>query len=127
MVKEFLQFDRSNKQFDYSYTGRSLLTNEFVVGYVAIEKQWCSNPDDWRYFIFQNKYIPGDLCGSLQHIGLEPISVDPKTIEPYNQITHIKHNQSLGIVSILLEDLKDENSVIAFIGLEDEIPLDLWR
>ena len=56
--------------------------------------------------------------------------VDPDTIEPFTQIANIKYNQSNGIDSVLVKDFmgdESEDNVVAFIGAQDNIPIELWE
>ena len=39
-------------------------TGEYVIGYIAIDKPWYSNPKDWNYYIIRNDYQGGGICGS---------------------------------------------------------------
>jgi hypothetical protein len=55
--------------------------------------------------------------------------VDRNTIKPYNQISEIEFDKELGMSTKLLEKpcyLTKEEKVIAFIGVDDPIPYDLW-
>ena len=68
--------------------------------------------------------------GSMRDLGLKKTIVDPDTIEPYTQIAKIKYNQSIGVDTMLvkdvLKDTNDKDNIIAFIGVNDEIPYKLW-
>lgn len=117
-------FDKSNGQQEYTYMGRSLKDKKLVIGYVVVEKPWYSNERDWTYYIFQNEYGGGGMCGGAVDLGFKKIEVDKKTIEPFNQISSIKFNQSLGM-NTSLENRNGE--VVANISPKDKIPYQLWN
>lgn len=125
-----ITFDKENKQDDYQFMARSLKTNKLIVGWIVIEQPWYSHPREWKYYIYNNEYGSG-FCGGASDLGLKRELVNPDTIEIYNQTSAIKLNQERGFNTKLVNkfDLfnEDENNVIAVIGIEDEIPYELWK
>lgn len=130
MSREIIEFDKYNAQDDFQYMAASVETGKYEIGYIVIDKPWYSNKRDWTYYIFKNKYGEGGFCGDAIDLGLIKIMVDPDTIEPFTQIANIKYNQSNGIDSVLVKDFmgdESEDNVVAFIGAQDNIPIELWE
>lgn len=129
MASEIMKFDKNNSQDNFRYIAKNMYNN-YEVGYIFIDKPWYSNPRDWTYYIFKNKYVNGGFCGGAIDLDLEKIIVNPDTIEPYTQIAKIKYNQSIGMDTVLVKDLigdsDDRENRVAFIGANDEIPYELW-
>jgi len=128
MVTLVLEYDKDNKQEDYTYMARSIKDNDYVVGYIVIDKPWYSNPNDWIYYIVRNNYMPGGFCGGVNECGLEMIRVDKNTIEPFTQIANIKLSQIRGNYTKL--ESKNENgdeNVVAIISPYDDIPYELFQ
>lgn len=123
-----LKYDKNNSQEEYTYMAKSLKTGKYVIGYVAIEKPWYSNPKDWTYYIVCNEYGGGGICGGAIDLGFKKYAVDKNTIEPFNQIVEIKYNQSRGLSTTLVErNNSQEDKVIAVIQPSDVIPMELFE
>lgn len=129
MAKEVIEFDKNNPQDDYQYMAKNIETGKYEIGYIVIDKPWYSNSSDWTYYIVKNKYGSG-FCGGATDLGLEKVIVDSTSVESYTQIAQIKYNQSIGMDSVLVKDFlgddEDKNNIVAFIGANDDIPLELW-
>lgn len=122
-----LTFDKTNSQQDYQYCAKKLDDDSYVVGYIVIDKPWYSNPKDWTYYIVQNKYGYGSLCGGATDLGFEKIKVDRNTIVPYTQTAQIALYQLKGFIIWLVEYDENHNEVlIALITENDTIPTHLY-
>lgn len=123
-----LEFDPLNKQRNYQYMAKNL-AGEFVVGWIVVKCPWYSNEADWDFCIVKNKYVGGGICGGAVDAGLEFVSVDRNTIEPYSQIASIKYNQSIGMDTKIVDKIDpfNEEKIVAYIGTGDKIPYELWK
>lgn len=123
-----LKYNRNNPQEDYTYMARANETGEYVIGYIAIDKPWYSNPKDWNYYIIRNDYQGGGICGGAIDLGFKKYLVDKNTIEPFNQIAEIKYNQSIGLSTTLVErNNSQEDKIVAVIQPSDVIPMELYE
>ena len=123
---EILTYDKNNCQQDFQYMAKSFETNDYVIGYVIIQKEWYSRECDWIYYLVTNKYAHS-FCGGANFIGFEKIKVRKDTIEPFTQIAKIKYNQSIGIDTQLVKKDKNKNeNTVAYITPKDRIPIKLW-
>ena len=131
MSKEIMKFDKENLQEDFKYIAKDISTGEYKIGYVVVEKPWYSPKRDWTYYIVENKYGSSGICGGAVNLGFEQTIIDPDTIEPYTQTAHIKYNQSIGIDNVLVKnfmaDIYNKDNIREFIGVNDRIPLELWK
>ena len=129
MAKEIMKFDKNNSQDNYQYMAKDM-NGKYVIGYIVVNQLWYSNEKDWTYYIVRNRY-GRSICGGASDVGLEKVIVDLTTVEPYTQIAHIKYNQSIGVDTVLAKDfLGDEDNqdnIVAFVGVKDEIPYKLWQ
>lgn len=105
---------------------------EYRIGYLLVNEPWYSRKEEWTYYIVRNKYGRG-YCGGASDCGFESFIVDPDSIVPYTQTAHIKYNQSIGVDTVLAKDtwkytmdISDESLVVAYVRVNDEIPLNLW-
>lgn len=127
---EEMMFDKENKQKDYQYMARNIVTNKLEVGYIVVEKPWYTMEDQWKYYIVKNKYGSGGFCGGATDLGFEKVLVDSSTIVPFNQTAHIKLNQETRFDSKLVKSFalsSEDEEVIAYIKVDDEIPYELWN
>lgn len=129
-----LKYDKNNSQEDYTYMAKSCETGEYIVGCIAIDKPWYSNPKDWTYYIIRNEYgFSGGFCGGSLNLGLKKYAVIKSTIEPFTQTANIKLNQARGISTELVESTLvnyakgETEKVIAIINPQDEIPMELFE
>lgn len=127
MAREVMQFDKSNSQEDYQYMAKNMRGN-YEVGYVVVVKPWYSERNDWTYYIYSNQNILNTMRDVIATV---PTLVAPDTIEPYTQIAKIKWNQSIGVDTLLVKDFlacsDNPDNRVAFIGVNDEIPYELWN
>lgn len=130
MAKEIMEFDKNNSQEDYQYMAKNITNGKYEIGYIIIDQPWYSNERDWTYYIVQNVYGKG-ICGGASDLGLKKIIVDSTTVEPYTQIAHIKYNQSIGVDTVLVKDFfgdeDNQDNIVAFVGVKDEIPYKVWQ
>ncbi len=130
MPKAIIVYDKSNKQKEYEYMAKSVEDGKYHIGYVAIEKPWYSNENMWTYYIIENEYKSGGMCGGAIDLGLKKVIVDKTTIEPYTQIASIKYNQSIGFDTLLVKKAyigDDPDNELTLIKANDKIPLKLWH
>lgn len=129
-AKEIIEFDKTNAQEDYQYMAKGLADEKYHIGYIVVDKPWYSNPSNWTYYIVTNNYKPGGLCGGAIDAGLKQTIVDPNTIEPFTQIAKIKYNQNVDLDTLMVKDFlvddEEPDNIVAFIGADDKIPVELW-
>ena len=126
---EVMEFDPLNLQEEYQYMAKDM-NGKYAIGWVAIEQPWYAPESSWTYYIINNKYGLGGFCGSCTDLGFEKIIVDKDTIEPYTQTAQIKYNQSIGIDSRVVKEIKyhgESEEIVAYIGVNDKIPYELWQ
>ena len=125
-----MEFDKENSQEEYLHIAKGLDSKEYEVGYVVIHKPWYSPESCWVYYILRDEYGGGGLNGGAVDLGLKKIEVDKNTIEPYRQTAAVKIEQSRGHEVLIVKNISnqdDENNIIFRIGVNDNIPFDLWN
>lgn len=125
VATELMKFDKTNTQKDYQYMARSKESGKLEIGYVVVDKPWCYPPEAWRYYIVSNKFKPTGFCGGSTDLGLFKVEVLGETIVPFNQTANILYNKEIGMATELVDKCPDGNT-IRVIGLEEEIPYELW-
>ncbi|WP_075810117.1 hypothetical protein [Clostridium perfringens] len=123
MMYETLGFDKENKQEDFQYMARSVENNKLTIGYMVVEKPWCSPESMWKYYIISNKYV-GGFCGGATNAGFEKELVDKDTIKPFNQTAKVIYNQEANIETYIIDS---NGNTIATINPNDDIPYELWE
>lgn len=129
MNYSYIVFDPENKQQDFQFIARDIDGN-LRVGWIVIEKPWYSSSNHWTYWIYQNKYVGGGICGGAVDLGLVRFMVNPDTIQPYNQINEIKMDleRGLGIQLARKFDINNsDDNLIAIIEKKEDIPYYLWE
>ena len=72
-------YDKENKQRDYTYMAREKRSRDLVCGYVAIHKPWYEPESNWTYYMFYDSYRPGGFCGGAINEGLKKVEIDPNS------------------------------------------------
>lgn len=130
MATDIMVYDKKNTQQEMMHMAKSIKDNKYVIGYIVIQKPWYSPESSWKYYIYEEEYNGGGMCGGASSSGFEKVLVDKDTIEPYTQISSIKYNQSIGVDTKLVKsftwgDTPDED-VVCLVRTDDEIPYELW-
>lgn len=113
-------YDKENKQRDYTYMAREKRSRDLVCGYVAIHKPWYEPESNWTYYMFYDSYRPGGFCGGAINEGLKKVEIDPNTIVPYTQVAEIiSVLQSGDIVHIEGKDLPEMMTTAMITSVDD--------
>lgn len=129
------EFDKENLQEEYLYMAKRVDNGEYVVGNIVVRKPWYSCESLWTYYIYYNNYDSAGLNGGVAVDELARIEVDRNTIEPYTQTAAIKNWQSSGREVLVVKDISlcgiyktdDERNFVCRIGIDDKIPIELWK
>lgn len=129
MASVVITFDPENKAEPFTYMAEKLDGNEYVVGNVVVEKPWCNQPQNHKYYIVTNEYNDSNFCGGRELTGFNMTAVNPDTIEPFTQIAKIKSCLRMNLTVELVKRDTDDNSLtdtIAKIEPTENIPMHLW-
>lgn len=114
IVMLILVYDKQNKQKDYMYMAKDMEDN-YVIGYIVVEKPWYSSEVDWNYYIVKNEYGKGGMCGGALDLGMSRTLVQKDTIQPFTQSCEVIHALSIG------ETVRIDKKFYAF---DDDAPQD---